>query len=111
MKGIHPDFASNIIQSEIEGGVRMDDVTVGSTIKVKTRSRLYIIQKTSDKTYTIEGHPEYCSVPTKVRIDGSSWGGASLKKHYIGIGMMLEFYIDGYPGVFRSRVIESVEVI
>lgn len=111
MEGIHPQFESNIVHSELEGGVRMNDVPVGSTIKVKTRSRLYIIKKIGNDEYTMEGHPEYCPTPTKVRIDGSTWGGSSIKDMYIGIGMLLEFYIEGYPGVFLSRAIETVEVI
>lgn len=109
LEGLHPQLISNIVQSEIEGGLRMDDVPIGGVIRMQTRSRLYIIRKVSETGYTIEGHPEYCATPTEACITGCTWGGSMIKENYIGIGMFLEYKVAGYP-VLYSSPIEKVEV-
>lgn len=109
-EGLHPQIVSNIVQSEIEGGVRMDDVPVGGTIRMQTRSRLYTIRKTGEDAYTIEGHPEYCPAPVRAYIGGSTWGGSMLKMKYIGIGMRLEFSTDEHRCITTSEI-KAIEVI
>jgi hypothetical protein len=81
----------NIVQSEIEGGVHLRDLSPGAVIEVRTQNRDYtIIYKGRDQA-EISGHPVFCPEPVAVTIHGSTWGGSMLKTRFIGRGMRLEF--------------------
>src|SRR5690242_6760864 len=87
----HPNFSDevnhNFAQSEIEGGVHLEDLPHGSILEVQTESRVYTIVHHGWGHALISGHPEFCPDPVQVQIYGSNWGGSMLKALYIGRGM------------------------
>ena len=95
----------NISQSEIEGGVSLYDLPEGATVEIETQNRVYILVSCGEGDALLQGHPTFCPEPVRVRIHGSTWGGAMLKYRFIGRGMHLEF---GHPGynvpIVTSRI-------
>ena len=79
------------IESEIEGGVHLPDLSPGTVLAVHTRNHIYTIVTGQNGEAWISGHPEYCPDPVLVKICGSTWGGSMLRKRFIGRGMRLEF--------------------
>ena len=88
----HPNLSDevnrNIVQSEIEGGVYLDNLSDGEVLEVETKNRWYIIVVGSRGKDLIWGHPKYCPEPVAVRIEGSTWGGSMLKVRFVRRGMM-----------------------
>jgi hypothetical protein len=106
----HPGFSDevnrNITQSEIEGGVHLDELSEGAVLEVETQHHLYTIVKHAAGSALISGHPNYCPEPVPVRIAGSTWGGSMLKLRFIGRGMHLEFCHPTYHTITTSRVVD-----
>jgi hypothetical protein len=106
----HPNFSDevnrNIVQSEIEGGVYLDDLLEGAVLEVETQNRWYTIVIRGRGPELISGHPQYCPEPVPVRIEGSTWGGSMLKLRFIGRGMRLEFRHPGYRTILTSRIMD-----
>lgn len=98
---------SNIVQSEIEGGVHLNDLSPGTVLEVRTQNRAYTILYKGWDEVLISGHPVFCPQPIPVTIHGSTWGGSMLKPRFIGRGMRLEF---GHPEFdpIRTSVILDV---
>src|SRR5579885_3426961 len=89
----HPHLAEgvnrNIIQSEIEGGVHLNELPPGSVLLIQTQNRIYTMVILGAETALISGHREYCPGPSEVRVNGSTWGGTMLKTRFVGRGMHL----------------------
>lgn len=106
----HPNFSDevnrNIVQSEIEGGVCLDDLSEGARLEVETQNRWYIILIRGGGEQLIWGHPQYCPDPVQVRIAGSTWGGSMLKLRFIGRGMHLEFWHPVFHTIKTSRILD-----
>jgi hypothetical protein len=107
----HPNLSdqinSNIVQSEIEGGVYLYELPVNSLLEVETRNRSYKLKIQRDGDAYISGHPEICPEPVLVHINGSNWGGSMIKLDYVGRGMHLEFIHPDYQGVVvTSRIVD-----
>lgn len=106
----HPNLSDqvnrNIVQSEVEGGVHLDNLSVGDTLEVETQNRWYTIVNRGRGHVMICGHPKFCPAPTLVRIEGSTWGGSMLKSRFIGRGMRLEFRHPAFHTVTTSRIVE-----
>jgi hypothetical protein len=106
----HPNFSDevngNIVQSEIEGGVCLDDLSEGVQLEVETQNRWYTILIREPGQELISGHPQYCPEPVAVRIAGSTWGGSMLKLRFIGRGMRLEFSHPTYHRIITSRIVD-----
>jgi hypothetical protein len=106
----HPGFSDevnrNIAQSEIEGGVCLDQLSEGAVLEVETQHHWYTIVNRSGGVALISGHPNYCPEPVPVRIAGSTWGGSMLKLRFIGRGMHLEFCHPTYHTITTSRVVD-----
>ena len=104
----HPNFSDevnqNIVQSEVEGGVCLDDLPEGAVLEVKTQNRRYTIVIGARGQELISGHPQYCPEPVPARIEGSTWGGSMLKLRFIGRGMRLEFQHPVYRRIITSRI-------
>ena len=104
-----PELNAAIAQSEIEGGVYLNNLKVGAVLHVKTENTLYVIEKVEDG-YLISGHAKYCPTPLFAAIHGSTWGGSMLKVGFIGRGMRLEFsdprYFNGHT--ITTSVIEEI---
>ena len=106
---IHPNLSDemngNIVQSEIEGGVYLDELPEGSVLQVQTKHHCYTIVKCPNGEALISGHPEFCLEPVPVRIVGCTWGGSMLKVRFIGRGMRLEFVHPTYQSITTSPVV------
>jgi len=106
----HPNFSDemngNIVQSEIEGGVCLDDLSEGAVLEVETHHHRYTIVLRGRGRDLISGHPQYCPHPVPVRIEGSRWGGSILKRRFIGRGMRLEFLHPVFRTILTSRIVE-----
>jgi hypothetical protein len=100
------DVNRRIIQSEIEGGVHLEDLPDGSALEVKTENRSYVIVVQGPGKALISGHPKFCPDPVLVSIHGSSWGGSMLKVAFIGRGMHLEFQHPEYQTITTSRILD-----
>ncbi len=110
----HPNLSdkvnSNIVRSEIEGGVYLSRVASNTRLEVETQNRRYTLWVRENGEVLIWGHPVYCPAPTSVRISGSNWGGSMLKQGFIGRGMHLEFKHPDHQTVVTSRVREVREI-
>ena len=106
----HPNLSDevnrNIVQSEIEGGVHLDDLSEGAILEVETQHHGYRIVNCSGGKTLISGHPKFCPEPVVVRIAGSTWGGSMLKARFIGRGMHLEFQHPTYHRIVTSLVVD-----
>jgi len=101
------DINKNIMQSELDGGLKLEDIDNGETIKVQTKNTLYTIKKISKDIFEISGNAKFCPEPIDCSIAGSTWGGSMLKIGFIGLGMVMEVYPDGE--CFLTSQIKSIE--
>lgn len=99
-----------ICQSEIEGGVALDDLPISAVIEVETRHNVYQIVNQGNGRVMISGHAEYCPEPVLVSLHGSTWGTPMIKTRYIGRGMGMEFAHPTHGVVRTSRVQEIREL-
>lgn len=97
------DVNSNIVKSEIEGGVLLGSLPPSTVLQIRTQNHSYTAVLLGGGDALISGHPEYCPEPVLVAISGSTWGGSMLKQRYIGRGMHLEFCHPEY----RTPIITS----
>ena len=106
----HPNLGDevngNIIESEIEGGVYLDELAEGVVLEVETQNHEYTIVTGGRGKELIWGHPRYCPGPVPVRIAGSTWGGSMLKVRFVGRGMRLEFHHPTYRRIVTSRILD-----
>ncbi len=112
----HPNLSHevnrNIVKSEIEGGVWLEDLRPGSKLEVTTHNTRYRLVVLIGNAALIVGHPLYCPRPVLVRINGSTWGGSMLKVRFIGRGMCLEFLNPQYQTpVLTSPILEIRECL
>ncbi len=110
---LHPNLSDevnhNIVQSEIEGGVYLEDLALGSKLEVQTQHRWYTVVNCGDGWALISGHPTYCPQPLLVRILGSNWGGSMLKAAFIGQSMHLEFRHPEYLTPIITSCIREIK--
>ena len=97
---------SNIVQSEIEGGVRLREVAPHTVLSIQTRNRIYTMVVLDECHALISGHPEYCEKPTRVRVNGSTWGGSMIWAGFIGRGMFLEFHHPVHRNICTTRIVD-----
>jgi len=110
----HPNLSDevnrDIAQSEIEGGVFLNNLPPATTLEIQTQHHCYLIVVLADNSVLISGHPQYCPEPVPVAIAGSTWGGSMLKRRFVGRGMRLEFCHPAYPKpIVTSRIREIRE--
>lgn len=106
----HPHFSDEvnrrIIQSEIEGGVYLRDLFVGSRLQIETQDWTCTLVYCGENEALVSGHPMFCPQPVRVLVAGSTWGGSMLKQHFIGRGMHLEFMHPRYQRILTAPVVE-----
>jgi hypothetical protein len=106
----HPNFGDavnrNVVQSEIEGGVHLNDVPPDTVLEVHTKNHVYTIVHKAWGQALISGHPEYCPSPVEVQIHGSTWGGSMIMTKYLGRGMHLEFAHPVHQIIITSRILD-----
>jgi hypothetical protein len=105
---LNDDVNSNIVQSEIEGGVSLGDLSPSTVLEIETQNHRYTAVFLGESQAMISGHPEYCPEPVLVAIAGSTWGGSMLKLRYIGRGMHLEFSHPEYRSPIVTSRIQAV---
>ena len=98
-----PAVNSRIVQSEVEGGVRLEDLPTGAKLEIRTRNSCYTLVNQGAGRALLSGHPEFCPQPTEVSIHGSTWGGTMMRSRFVGRGMFLEF---SHPQV-EGRIVTS----
>jgi hypothetical protein len=91
-------------QSELEGGVFMEDLPQGVVLEVETNHHRYTIVNRTHGEALISGHPTFCPEPIAVRIEGSTWGGYVLKAGFIGLGMRLTFQLSAHRTITTSPI-------
>ena len=91
----HPNLGDevnrNIVQSEIEGDVFLNDLPPATVLEIQTQHRCYRVVLLSDNNALNSGRHQDCPQPISVAIAGSTWGGSMLKRRFVGRGMHLEF--------------------
>jgi hypothetical protein len=105
-RNLSDEINRNIVQSEIEGGVYLDDLPAGASLEVETQNRSYRIVHYGHGEALIWGHPKFCPRPVRVKIHGSNWGGSMLKVRFIGRGMHLEFRHPEFRTIMTSRIVD-----
>jgi hypothetical protein len=98
----------HIVQSEVEGGVFLEDLSPSTVLQIETRHHCYTTVALGGSQVLICGHPKYCPQPTKVNIAGSTWGGSMLKLRFIGRGMHLEFSHPEYQTPIVTSPIQEI---
>ena len=108
----HPNLAAavnrGIIQSEVEGGVFLNDLPPSTVLRIQTMHHCYTAVLLGGSEAMLSGHPEFCPEPVQVAIAGSTWGGSMLKLQYVGRGMHLEFRHPHYPTPIITSPIQEI---
>jgi hypothetical protein len=108
----HPNLADeinhSIIQSEVEGGVFLNDLPPSTVLQIRTLHHCYTAVLLGGNDAMISGHPQFCPQPVQVAIAGSTWGGSMLKMQYVGRGMHLEFHHPEYPTPIITSPIQEI---
>jgi hypothetical protein len=108
----HPNLGDeinrHIVQSEIEGGVFLEDLSPSTVLHIETKHHCYTTVVLEGSQVLISGHPTYCPQPIKVNIAGSTWGGSMLKLRFIGRGMHLEFSHPEYRTPIVTSPIQDI---
>ena len=80
------------VESEIEGGADLEKLEVGRTLEVETQNTIYTIERREGGFYISDNKGRW-SHPIPVKIAGSRLArhSSSLKSHYVGRGLYLEF--------------------
>src|SRR5271157_1531831 len=81
-RNLSDEVNRNMVQSEIEGGVFLNDLPPATVLEIQTQHHCYLVVLLSDNNALISGHPQYCPEPTLVAIAGSTWGGSMLKRRF-----------------------------
>ncbi len=109
----HPNLSDevnrHIVQSEIEGGVFLEDLPPSTVLQIYTQHRCYTAVLLGGSQALISGHPEYCPQPVPVAIAGSTWGGSMLKMHFVGRGMHLEFHHPEYRTPIVTSAVQDIQ--
>jgi len=99
---------SNIVQSEVEGGVFLESLPPDTVLQIRTQNHFYTAQILKEGAALISGHPQYCPQPVQVTIAGSTWGGSMIKMRFIGRGMRLEFHHPAYSMPIVTSTIQEI---
>ena len=99
------EINARLKKSAADGGVYLKNLKAGDVVTVETRNSTYVIAVADPKErdVVISGG-RFFTEPTKVSINGSTWGGSMLKIGFIGNGMALEIVA---PTVSDHRITTS----
>ena len=107
---LHPNLSDEInrriVQSEVEGGVHLNDLSPGEVLAIQTMNHSYRLVHLGCGEALLSGHPHFCPLPTPVRIHGSTWGGSMIRDKYVCRGMRLEFGHPEFLVVLTSPILE-----
>ncbi len=81
---------------------------------VRTLNSKYRLKFAGDDIQAIcernDNHKNHLPDWTKIVISGSTWGGSMLKLSYLGIGMFMEFGINGKGPPITTSEIQSISI-
>ncbi len=102
-----------IVDSELHGGVHLNDLAVGRGLFIYTSKGYYKLEHREDGFYIqsqpFRGTDSHCpSEPTRCKVTGSVFSkeGSMLKMRWVGRGMYLEFHLNG-----GSRLLSSTPIL
>ena len=97
-------------KSELAGGVYFASLQSFAQVTIRTVNSVYALVFVDPEkgAAIIQGTGDHFREPTRVRINGSTWGHAMLKMKFIGIGMRLEIWD---PSTRRPTTTSSIEAI
>jgi hypothetical protein len=98
-----------IAESELQGGVHLNDLPVGAVLEVETANHQYRLENRGDGQVLVSGHPEFFLEPLLAHLQGSTWGTPLLKWRFIGRGMRMELLHPQIGVVITSPVREIRE--
>ena len=100
--------AENLIKkTEHEDKIEVSDIKIGDGLIIETGGSKYALEHREDGFY-ISGNEKYCPTPTKVIIQGCTWGGSMLMKDVISEGMRLEFTITDTNKTVTTSAIKKI---
>jgi hypothetical protein len=99
-----------ICESELQGGVHLNDLPVGAVIEVETANHQYRLENRGDGEVLVSGHPEFFPEPLLAHLQGSTWGTPLLKWRFIGRGMRMELLHPQLGIIITSPVREIREL-
>lgn len=99
-------LSHKIEEQDRHGGINIEDVEHGASLRIHTINSEYHIRKINDHQMTIQGGrwPEI----TNMIFHGSTWGGSIMKTKWIGFKMHMEFTIEGKRYVTSPVVAATV---
>ena len=101
----------NIVRSEIEGGVFLEELPPSTVLEIHTRHHSYTAVMLGKGEALLSGHPRFCPEPVLVAINGSTWGGSMLKLRFVGRGMHLEFNHPAYRTPIVTSTIKDIQEV
>jgi hypothetical protein len=96
-------------ESELVQGVDLDELPVGADLDVETANTLYHIKNCGNGEVLISGNPDICPTPVPVNFHGSLRGTTSLKPHFIGPELSMEF-LHPKRGIVRTSYVREVRL-
>ncbi len=99
-----------ICESELQGGIHLNDLPLGAVIEVETANHRYRLENRGDGQVLISGHPEFFPEPQLAHLQGSTWGTPLLKWRFIGRGMRMEL-LHPQLGVIVTSPVQEIEEI
>jgi len=101
----------NIVRSEIEGGVFLEELPPSTVLEIHTSHHCYTAVMLGKGEALLSGHPRFCPEPVLVAINGSTWGGSMLKLRFVGRGMHLEFNHPAYRTPIVTSTIKDIHEV
>ncbi len=101
---------ANIIESEIEGGVYLRNLSPGAVLEIETMDWTCVLTYCGENEAWVSGHPEICPEPVRVFVAGSTWGGSMLKQYFIGRGMHLELLQPACRRILTAPILDIREI-
>ena len=101
---------ANIVQSEVEGGVYLRNLSPGAVLEIETVDWICTLTYCGENEAWVSGHPEFCPEPVRVFVAGSTWGGSMLKQYFIGRGMHLELLQPARRRILTAPILEIREL-
>jgi len=112
-KHIDPVLLAKI--ESAKDGVDLETLPVGTTLQVQTLNTLYEFIKREDDKYNFSDGGKRGFPGAYVVIGGSTWGGSSLKRRWVGLDMHVEMSHPGYPDqltkIFTTSPVQRITII
>lgn len=100
----HTDAIRLAEEQRKQGGVKLDQLAIGTKLEIQTKNSIYKIEKTFENRYLVEGGTHFLQ-PSETWISGSTWGGSMIMCGWIGLDMHVEI------GNVTTTTVKSIKVI